>query len=300
MTADLVALLDLADIAVARCEDAVPSDSRLALAQVVRRARRKLGYVGEALVVAFAGGTGSGKSSLINALVGEAVAPIGVVRPTTNEALAAIPQASENIYSRLLGDLDVSMRIEVPTLRSTILVDLPDFDSTAFAHRHIVESVLPVVDAVVWVFDPEKYADRVVHGDFLSELSPYEAQFVFVLNQADRLGDQAVSVVEDLTRLLVADGFEQPEVVTSVAREPDVDISDLVTMLYRRLDSKRTVISKLATDLRLAANEGWASVQGGASDDLDAAAQYQAGLSAATFVSLGVEAFEVLSELEES
>ena len=89
---DLVALLDLADIAIARADTAIDDESRGDLARVVRRARRKLGFVGEALVVAFAGGTGSGKSSLVNALVTDEIAPAGLVRPTTNEALAAIPR----------------------------------------------------------------------------------------------------------------------------------------------------------------------------------------------------------------
>jgi len=257
---DLVGLLDLADMAIVRCEETLPSESRLEVARVVRRARRKLGYVGEALVVAFAGGTGSGKSSLINALVGEEVAPTGVIRPTTDEALAVVPIGSATNFVGLLADLDVPNRVEVAALKSTILIDLPDLDSTALAHRHIVESVLPVVDAVVWVFDPEKYSDKVVHDEFLAELSLYESQFVFVLNQADRLDSEAASVVDDLAELLISDGFEDPDVVTSVAREPFVDISDLVTTLYRRLDAKKTVISKLATDLRMSANDGWASV----------------------------------------
>lgn len=297
---DLVALLDLADMAVVRCERSVPPETRLDLARVVRRARRKLGYVGETLVVAFAGGTGSGKSSLINALVSESIAPVGVVRPTTNEALAAIPSGASSRYARLLADLDISQRVEVSTLSSTVLIDLPDFDSTTQAHRHIVESVLPVVDAVVWVFDPEKYSDRVVHSEFLSELTAYGSQFVFVLNQADRLAGESVTVARDLASLLAADGFVEPEVATSVARDPGVDVADLVRMLYKRLDAKRTVVSKVATDLRVAANDGWVSVAETAHDGLDQGAWDEAGLSAATFVSLGVSALEVLSAMEES
>ena len=297
---DLVALLDLADIAIVRCEGTMPTESRLGLARVVRRARQKLGYVGEALVVAFAGGTGSGKSSLINALVGDVVAPTGVVRPTTDEALAAIPIGSATTFARLLADLDVTNRVEVAALKSTILVDLPDFDSTAVAHRHIVDSVLPVVDAVVWVFDPEKYADSIVHDDFLAALTPYESQFVFVLNQADLLDSQVAAVEDHLAGLLAADGFEQPEVVSSVARESAVRISDLVETLYARLDAKRTVISRLATDLQVAANDGWALVHETGIEELNIEERDEFGLSAATFVSLGVAAFEVLSHVEES
>lgn len=297
---DLVALLDLADIAIARAETAIDDESRRELARVVRRARRKLGFVGEALVVAFAGGTGSGKSSLVNALVADEIAPAGLVRPTTNEALAAIPMGSLEKFGRLLGDLGVAERIEVDALRSTVLVDLPDFDSTELAHRHVVESVLPVVDAVVWVFDPEKYSDRVVHRDFLAGLTAYENQFVFVLNQTDRLGDQVQPVVDDLRSLLGEDGYTAPEVVASIAKAPDTDVSDLVKNLYRRLDNKRTVVSKIATDVRIAAGDGWSAGVHALEGATDVAERDTIGLAAATFVSLGIAAIEVLSGIEES
>lgn len=296
---DLVSLLDLADLAVGRCEGAVPPESRRELAGVVRRSRRKLGYVGEVLVVAFAGGTGSGKSAIINAIVGELVARTGVVRPTTNESVAVTPPGSSATYSRLLADLDVTNRVESSALKSTVLVDLPDFDSRTAEHRHIVESVLPVVDAVVWLFDPEKYADRVVHTEFLANLVPYQNQFVFVLNQTDRLGDSATLVADDLTRLLVSDGFVDPEVVQTVARGPEIDVSNLISTLYRRLDRKRTVISKIVTDLRVAANDGWMTVNAEIPSDADDELRDTIGLSAATFVLLGVEAIEMLHQVEE-
>jgi predicted GTPase len=189
---ELAPLLDLADLAIVRCEGIVPAESRRDLARVVRRARRKLGYLGEVLVVAFAGGTGSGKSSLINSIVGESIVRTGVIRPTTNEASAVVPIEGLGSYERLLSDLDIAVRVESAAVQSTILVDLPDFDSTAQAHRHIVEAVLPLVDAVVWVFDPEKYADDIIHKEFLATLVPYERQFVFALNQADRLGNEVL------------------------------------------------------------------------------------------------------------
>ncbi len=292
---ELSPLLDLADLAVARSEGAVSSESRLELARVVKRARGKLGYVGEVLVVAFAGGTGSGKSSLINAIIGDTVAPVGVVRPTTDKAMAVVPRGRMSSYARLLSDLDVPSRVESKAVESTILVDLPDFDSTAKAHKHIVEAVLPIVDAVVWVLDPEKYADNVVHEEFLAKLVPYKRQFVFVLNHVDRLGDDATVVASDLKRLLESDGFAEPDVVRTVAHGPDTDVSDLIASLSDRLDTKRTVISKLAIDLRIAANDGWKASRATSDSGVGEASVDEIGLAAATFVSLGVEAMGVLN-----
>ena len=293
---DLISLLDLADLAVARSEGVVPAEARKELANVVQRARRKLGHVGEVLVVAFAGGTGSGKSSLINAVLGESLVRTGVVRPTTDAAVAIVPLLKSNTYTQLLLDLGIDDRVATPALKSTILVDLPDFDSTETAHRHIAESVLPVVDAVIWVFDPEKYSDVVAHKDFLAKLVPYEAQFVFALNKADLLGVDTQKLVEDLTRLLVLDGFVEPEVVPTVADGQVVDVSMLVATLLGRLDRKRTVVSKLATDLRMAASTGWVSACAANDEDANQRRSDEVGLSAATFVWLGVEAIALLEE----
>jgi 50S ribosomal subunit-associated GTPase HflX len=293
---DLISLLDLADLAVARSEGVVPAEARKELANVVQRARRKLGHVGEVLVVAFAGGTGSGKSSLINAVLGESLVRTGVVRPTTDAAVAIVPLLKSNTYTQLLLDLGIDDRVATPALKSTILVDLPDFDSTETAHRHIAESVLPVVDAVIWVFDPEKYSDVVAHKDFLAKLVPYEAQFVFALNKADLLGPDTQKLVEDLTRLLVLDGFVEPEVVPTVADGQVVDVSMLVATLLGRLDRKRTVVSKLATDLRMAASTGWVSACSANDEGANQHRSDEVGLSAATFVWLGVEAIALLEE----
>ena len=296
---DLISLLDLADLAIGRCEGVIPADSRRELAEIVLRARRKFGYVGEVLVVAFAGGTGSGKSSLINAIVGSPVAITGAVRPTTDNALAIVPQTNSDKYDRLLSELDVTDRITSLTLESTILVDLPDLDSVVASHRNVAELVLPVVDAVVWVVDPEKYADTIIHEEFLANLVPYEDQFIFVLNQADRLGEAVVPVVEDLVQLLESDGFIEPVVVSTIAHGQATDISTLVDALSERLDRKRSVASKLAIDLRVAANDGWLVARQTPTADSDQAFLDQIGLLAATFVLLGVAAAEVLSRMEE-
>jgi hypothetical protein len=297
---DITALLDLSDLAVGRCEGALASPARGDFARVVRRSRRRVGYAGEVLVVAFAGGTGSGKSSLVNAISGDTVVRTGVVRPTTDAAIAVIPRGTMDRYTRLLSELDVKDRVESDTLEDLILVDLPDLDSTQAGHRLIVESMLPVVDAVVWVFDPEKYADASIHNEFLTTLAPYEGQFVFVLNQADRLAESVAIVSEDLSRLLREDGFREPLVLTATAAGSHPRVPELVGVLDQRLDMKRTVSSKIAIDLGIAANAGWMAAGEAGSMATDQAQLERIGLAAATFVSLGVAAREVLSRLKES
>jgi len=293
--AELTELLDLADVAVARSQGILSESDRASVAEVCRRVRMRAGYLGEGLVVALAGGTGSGKSSLLNALVGAEVVNVGIVRPTTKLAVAAVPEGNIPL-SRLIEDLEIGSVVTTESKDRIVYVDLPDFDSIEHAHRHIVEKVLPVVDAVVWVLDPEKYADPVVHNDFLVSLSAYGGQFVFALNQADRLTDGASAAADDLHRRLVADGIEDPAVVLTVAKE-NVDTEDLCAAIEYRLLAKRTALSKLVIDLRNVANESWSHCDsqidvrsGGAAED--------AALAAATFVSLSVEAYDYYASIE--
>ncbi len=288
--ADLTGLLDLTDVAVARSEGVLDEARRREIAEVARRVRRRSGFLGEILVVALAGGTGSGKSSLVNALAGSEVVGVGIVRPTTRHAVAVTPSDSHVDLTNLLGDLSVGEVISADALTDTVLVDLPDFDSIEDAHRHVVERVLPTVDAVVWVVDPEKYADPVIHEEFLTPLSQYAGQFIFALNHADRVGESVGSLVDDLSIRLRADGYEAPEVVATVGTGR-VDVTELEQAIADRFDAKVTVLTKLAVDLRGAANDAWAACREKAAavtgDDAATAA-----LAAASFVSLGVEAYD--------
>ena len=69
------------------------------------RVRERRGFLGDTLVVALAGGTGSGKSSLLNAIAGRRIAEAGVLRPTTEQALAWIPTDPEPGLVELLGSV---------------------------------------------------------------------------------------------------------------------------------------------------------------------------------------------------
>lgn len=294
--ADLRELLDLVDVAIARCEGVLDEKQRHDIAAVARRARRRSGFLGEILVVALAGGTGSGKSSLLNALVSADLVDVGVVRPTTRHAVAVTPRGGSVDLRPLIEDLSVGEVLTCESLVDTVLIDLPDFDSIEAAHRHIVGQVLPAVDAVVWVVDPEKYADPVIHAEFLEPLSRYGDQFIFTLNHSDRLPDSVDVVLEHLESLLRSDGYPAPEVVATVGlAEGNVD--DLEGAIARRFDAKVTALTKLALDLGSVANDAWRSCRSraeSANNDTEAA---NAALAAATFVWLGVEAYDFRSAI---
>nr|WP_107421581.1 GTPase [Streptomyces nanshensis] len=176
--------------------------------------------------VAIAGATGSGKSSLFNALAGTRLSQAGMRRPTTATPVACsweVPGAgpADGLLDRLgippstrrlmrpesdwRGRIDEEARSE---LEGLVLIDMPDHDSAAEGHREQVERLLRLVDAVVWVVDPEKYADAVLHERYLRPLAGYAEVTFIVLNQTDRLpGDATDAVLNDLRRLLDEDGM---------------------------------------------------------------------------------------------
>ncbi|MCG7205741.1 YfjP family GTPase [Streptomyces arenae] len=174
-------------------------------------ARRRLS--GQHTVVAIAGATGSGKSQLFNALAGVAISETGVRRPTTAAPIACSwSDGSAALIDRLgipgrLRRRPVHNPEADAALRGLILIDLPDHDSAAVQHREHVDRILKLVDAVIWVVDPEKYADAVLHERYLRPMAGHAEVMFIVLNQTDRLpGEATDQVLDDLRRLLDDDG----------------------------------------------------------------------------------------------
>ncbi|MFF7789330.1 GTP-binding protein [Streptomyces sp. NPDC007991] len=175
-------------------------------------ARRRLS--GQHTVVAIAGATGSGKSQLFNALAGVAISETGVRRPTTAAPIACSWSDGAASLIERLGIPPRLRRRPLPTgdaesqLRGLVLIDLPDHDSAAVQHREHVDRILGLVDAVIWVVDPEKYADAVLHERYLRPMAAHAEVMFVVLNQVDRLpGEAAEQVLDDLRRLLDEDGI---------------------------------------------------------------------------------------------
>ncbi len=274
MTGDLAAVLDALDLAVARAASVLDDDELATPARAVQAVRDRRGHFGGTLVLALAGGTGSGKSSLLNALAGRPVASVSRIRPHTDEPLAWYPADAEPALRALLGRYGITRQVPQQELPGLALVDLPDHDSVVTAHRATVEGLLPEVDGVIWVLDPEKYRDPVLHDDILGPLTDYQQQFLFVLNQADRLAGDADDVADDVRAALRATGIAAPElfvVAADPSHGPPVGIDELRRYLTDRLDGKRMALGKLLTDIRRAGDElaAAAGLAGGGSLDFD-------------------------------
>lgn len=232
--------------------------------QVVRRTGERLRLGLDHTVVAFAGATGSGKSSLFNAIAGVDVSKVGVTRPTTSHATGLVIGSGGD---QLLDWLGVPRRHRVDAggdgitaLDGLVLLDLPDHDSTAVAHRLEVDRLVKLVDLLVWVVDPQKYADDALHSGYLQPMKAHAAVMSVALNQIDRLAPEAVQpCVTDLKRLLAEDGLGAVPVVAVSARTGQ-GLDDLRRQVLTAVDAHEAVRRRVAADLDHAVDQLQASV----------------------------------------
>ncbi|MDE8670719.1 50S ribosome-binding GTPase [Pseudarthrobacter sp. H3Y2-7] len=201
----------------------LPDASLDEVRRLLDRAGSRRSLSAEHTVVGFFGATGSGKSSLFNAVSGAEIATAAARRPTTSEPLAGVWGADGS--EPLLDWLEVRNRHHADPVAGfadegtgLILLDLPDFDSTRAANRAIVERMVGLVDVLVWVLDPQKYADAAVHNDFLAPMAAHGAVTLVVLNQIDRLPERDVEpVLESLKGILARDGLGTVQVLGASA-----------------------------------------------------------------------------------
>ncbi|HZM80710.1 MAG TPA: GTPase [Candidatus Limnocylindrales bacterium] len=216
---------------------------------LVARAGERLSLSRGHTVVALAGSTGTGKSSIFNLLAGVPLSSVGVRRPTTGETHACVWGADD--AGRLLDWLGVGKRHrrEAGSLDGLVLLDLPDFDSVQVSHREEADRLLAVADLIVWVLHPQKYADKLVHGDYLARFHRHREITVVVLNQADLLSPEDLRVcVDDLRRLLDADGLTGvPVLTTSTVKEPGLQA--LSGTLARAVAARQAALRRLLADL---------------------------------------------------
>ncbi len=162
------------------------------------------------LVVALFGGTGVGKSSLLNRLAGEAIARVGVERPTSHELTVYVHAAVElsALPERFPLDKVRVARHGNDAQRDVMWVDMPDIDSTEARNRELTLDWLPYVDLLVYVVSPERYLDDL--GWRLLRERGHRHGWMFVMNHWD---EGAPEQLRDLRAILGEAGFSDPLVV---------------------------------------------------------------------------------------
>jgi GTP-binding protein EngB required for normal cell division len=224
---------------------------------LLRRSGERLRMSASHTVVALAGGTGSGKSSLFNALSGANFSPAGVMRPTTKHTHACVWGVEG--AAPLLDWLGVQRRHRYArasaldegeaSLTGLLLLDLPDHDSVVTGSAALVDRLVKLADMLVWVLDPLKYADASVHRRYLVPLAGHASVISVVLNQADTLAAEQVKDCEaDLRRLLDAEGLTETSVlVTSALTGAGLD--ELRRALADAVAVRRAATDRITADI---------------------------------------------------
>ncbi len=139
------------------------------------------------LVVATFGGTGTGKSSLVNALVGEQATLVGKERPTTRRPTLVCHSDVDPAQTQIpLDQVDV-VRCDRSLLRDILLLDCPDPDTSESdeesSNLRRLHELLPACDVLLYVSTQQKYRSARV-GDELGKAAD-SCRLVFVQTHAD-------------------------------------------------------------------------------------------------------------------
>lgn len=223
------------------------------------RAGQRLRLSGEHTVVTLAGGTGSGKSSLFNAICGLELSPTGLRRPMTSKAHSCVWGLDG--AGPLLDWLDVDKQHRYARasaldqergdagMQGLVLIDLPDHDSIQAVHRAEVDRFVTIADLLVWVVDPQKYADAALHRNYIVPFARHTGVTLIVLNQVDRLAPHEIDdCVADLRRLLEAEGLADPRIVTASAVAED-GVHGFREVLIDTVAARRARAQRLSADV---------------------------------------------------
>ena len=225
----------------------------------VQRVRVRLNHSIDHTVVALGGSTGSGKSTILNAFAGQEISRPGLKRPTTSRPAAAVWDAGgghRREADQLLDWLEVGQRSYLTSREENdglILLDLPDHDSVVVEHRVRADHLLERADLLVWVMDPQKYADAALHERYLRPLAAHAGIVVLVLNQIDRLSPQdQAQCLADLRRLAAADGLGSSPVL-GLSAVTGQGMGELHELMAQAAAERVAAADRLLADVRGAA-----------------------------------------------
>ncbi|HEU5157804.1 MAG TPA: ABC transporter [Streptosporangiaceae bacterium] len=260
----LSALESLVELGRGRIDEELLDDTGVLL----NRAGQRLVLSADHSVVALAGGTGSGKSSLFNAVCGLELSPVAVRRPTTSAAHACVwglegagplldwlnvdkryRYARASALDRASADGSDGAASGGSSLQGLVLLDLPDHDSIQTVNREEADRFVAVADLLVWVLDPQKYADAALHRNYIVPYAQHASVTLIVLNQVDLLQPEEIEdCVADLRRLLEAEGLHDPTILTTSA-VTGAGIDEFRQVLVDTVAARRARTERITADV---------------------------------------------------
>ena len=235
------------------------ADARAIVNQLDDYILPRLANLDAPLLAVIGGSTGSGKSTLVNAVLRERVSNPGVIRPTTRQPVLVANPADADWFNspQVLPGLERShgagdeqsttLRI-VPTgsiPEGLALLDAPDFDSIDDRNRALASQLLAAADLWVFVTTPARYADQLV-WNFLHDAASRGIEVVVVLNRLDEAS--ADTVPDDLRRMMDEAGLHGATVFT-VPFVPDLGGDNPEEFLQDTLVAElRSYLTGLAED----------------------------------------------------
>ncbi|WP_062531098.1 dynamin family protein [Demequina rhizosphaerae] len=185
-------------------------------------------------IVVVAGSTGAGKSTVVNALVGEDLTPSGVLRPTTRVPHLFHHPLDTSVLSDVAKRAKVIATEAVP--RGLALVDSPDLDSISGENREIAHTMLEAADLWIFVTTAARYGDA-VPWEALRAGADRGASIAVVLNRVTV--DVAAQVRRELVDRLAEEHLETLPlfVIPEAPNRQSIVPRDVVGGLGRWLDS---------------------------------------------------------------
>jgi len=263
----------LADVGLSLHLDGIV-EQRDAAAAAVRQIddyiRPRLADLDAPLLAVVGGSTGSGKSTIVNALLGVATTRVGVIRPTTRQPILVHSPvdagwfASDRILPGLArvrgrvsapgtpassaGDTPEASRISELMLlehqavpRSLAIIDAPDIDSVADENRALAAQLLAAADLWLFVTTANRYADA-VPWRLLEGAAARQITVGVVLNRVPPGATD--EVLPDLRAMLAARGLADAPVFT-IDEQP---LDDLGMLPASAVDGPRAWLEGIAGD----------------------------------------------------
>ncbi|MGV8080138.1 MAG: dynamin family protein [Syntrophales bacterium] len=224
--------------------------------------RDRLALLQSAALFVIVGEVKSGKSSFINALLGEDVCEVA-----PDPCTAGIQELvyGEEWSITILGDHWERVRLPKPVLRDITIVDTPGTNSIIRNHHTITENYIPKSDLVVFVF-PAKNPHTATAWDLLSLVrKDWHRKTVFVLQQADLASQRELSINQERVKQYAHERNVQNPILFIVSAKRELEgASDSGFAEFReylrsavesgdvwrmKLDGSRDTVRKIVDDL---------------------------------------------------